>query len=125
MCISYLGTNPTKPNSAMLKDHGFVIPGNINDRIFGTAGSSSAPLQALDPNRLGAVLVAAASTASSGAASGSSSGGSGAVNVRRLQAAALSMRPYCRPPSGAQAPDDEQRAAAEALLGQIGAMSSS
>jgi len=41
VCISYLGTTPTKPNSLMLKDHGFVIPGNVNDRVpFVTGGSA-------------------------------------------------------------------------------------
>jgi hypothetical protein len=33
VCISYLGATPTKSNADLLKDHGFVVPGNPNDRI--------------------------------------------------------------------------------------------
>jgi hypothetical protein len=31
--ISYLGSQPTKDNTALMKDYGFVLPGNINDSI--------------------------------------------------------------------------------------------
>lgn len=37
--ISYLGEKPSKPNAALMKDYGFVMPGNINDTItFDIAG---------------------------------------------------------------------------------------
>jgi hypothetical protein len=39
--ISYLGTNPTKDNVLMLKDHGFILPGNPNDRVPFSTGASS------------------------------------------------------------------------------------
>jgi hypothetical protein len=33
LLISYLGSQPTKDNTALMKDYGFVLPGNINDSI--------------------------------------------------------------------------------------------
>lgn len=38
VCISYLGTQPTKSNDQMLKDHGFIIPGNAKDRLAFSRG---------------------------------------------------------------------------------------
>jgi len=31
--ISYLGSSPTKSNSQLMKDYGFVLPGNVNDTM--------------------------------------------------------------------------------------------
>lgn len=31
--ISYLGSDPKKSNIQLMKDYGFVLPGNTNDRL--------------------------------------------------------------------------------------------
>jgi hypothetical protein len=42
LLISYLGSQPSKDNTALMKDYGFILPGNINDSIaFTPAGEKS------------------------------------------------------------------------------------
>lgn len=48
--ISYLGEKPSKPNAALMKDYGFVMPGNINDTIsFDIEGEYCCVMRALQP----------------------------------------------------------------------------
>jgi hypothetical protein len=48
--ISYLGEKPNKPNAALMKDYGFVMPGNINDTItFDIEGENWRVTRALQP----------------------------------------------------------------------------
>lgn len=43
LLISYLGSQPSKGSAALMKDYGFVLPGNINDSIaFAPAGEAAA-----------------------------------------------------------------------------------
>ncbi|GBF96048.1 hypothetical protein Rsub_08863 [Raphidocelis subcapitata] len=132
--ISYLGTNPTKPNDLMLKDHGFVIPGNTNDRLPFSAGDD-VQSRALGvppvPRELDAALLLAAAKGLA-ASGGSSSGGDAAAAVGRLQAAARSLQPFCRRGGGggggdggaaeAEARAAAQRRTVDALLQQCAAM---
>ncbi|KAI8471285.1 MAG: hypothetical protein J3K34DRAFT_392961 [Monoraphidium minutum] len=102
VCISYLGASPAKPNDMLLKDHGFVIPGNTCDRVpFSAAGGAAA----LD----GAALAAAgARLAAAGGGGGGGGGGADGAGARRLEAAMRSLEPFCRAPaapaSGGPAP---------------------
>lgn len=45
--ISYLGEKPAKSSTELMKDYGFVLPGNTNDTLsFTTAGGTGNPVNA-------------------------------------------------------------------------------
>lgn len=50
--ISYLGETPSKDNTQLMKDYGFVLPGNLNDIITFDTPAGEATLCTLLQERL-------------------------------------------------------------------------
>jgi hypothetical protein len=106
----------------MLKDHGFVIPGNVNDRVPFSAGDD-AQSRALGAPRVAAALRSAPLAA---AAARLAKAGGDAAGARRLEAAARSLHPFCGrgggPLSAAAAAVEKERRTVDALLQQCSDM---
>ena len=122
VCISYLGTNPTKTSAGLLKDHGFVLPGNPNDRI--DFGSSSATGSAAAGSPVAAAVLDAAALTAAAKALAPARMGDDPHDGGRLAAALRSLAPYCARGGGGGggggAAVAAQREAADALLRRCG-----
>ncbi|WIA28837.1 hypothetical protein OEZ86_011364 [Tetradesmus obliquus] len=89
LLISYLGSQPSKGSAALMKDYGFVLPGNINDSIaFAPAG----PTPLLNAAQL--LDAAAQSLPLDSSSSSSSTASDEAVHRRRQQAVMKSLKPF-------------------------------
>lgn len=94
--ISYLGERPSKSSTDLMKDYGFVLPGNINDVIsFEVAGDKQQQQQLLSP----AALLQAAAAAAAEHVQGDAP--EAAAQQRRLQAVMKSLQPYVAQPADA------------------------
>jgi hypothetical protein len=49
LLISYLGSQPSKDSTGLMRDYGFVLPGNINDSIAFAPAGEEMPTAAAHP----------------------------------------------------------------------------
>lgn len=105
--ISYLGEKPAKSSAELMKDYGFVLPGNTNDTLSFTAAGQEQQ-QLLRPLEL-----LEASAAAVTAAEGSHEA---ATQKRRTQAVIKSLQPYVAQTGGLQGGSSQSQ---QALLRQL------